>query len=52
MDKNKHLCDYGCGKEAIIKFQNGNWCCSKNWQSCPNVKNNKVPWNKGILYER
>jgi len=30
----KHICEYGCGKEAIHQFKNGNWCCSKTTQSC------------------
>lgn len=41
-DKIIHLCDYGCGREAIHKFKNGKWCCSKNTQSCPaKILNNK-----------
>jgi len=32
------LCDYGCGKEASYKFNNGKWCCSKSHNSCPNMK--------------
>jgi len=28
------ICNYGCGKEGKFQFKNGNWCCSKNWQSC------------------
>jgi len=46
MNKNKHLCEYGCGNEAKYHFQNGKWCCSKNWQSCPAIKKKKIPWNK------
>jgi len=32
------ICDYGCGKEALYKFNNGKCCCSKSHNSCPNMK--------------
>ena len=48
-------CDYGCGQEAKIRFNNGKWCCNKNHSMCPNVKKKslknrlgKTPWNKGL----
>lgn len=28
------LCSYGCGKEDIKQFKNGNWCCSRNVSLC------------------
>jgi len=43
------LCIYGCGQEARFQFKNGNYCCSKDWESCPvkrtkNSKLRKVDW--------
>ncbi len=32
------LCNYGCGQEAKYQFKNGKWCCSKNFSSCPAIK--------------
>jgi len=29
------LCDYGCGRIAKHQFQNGKWCCEKDWRRCP-----------------
>jgi hypothetical protein len=29
------LCDYGCGQKAKHQLKNGKWCCNKNYQSCP-----------------
>lgn len=31
-------CDYGCGNEAQYEFNNGKYCCSRNYQSCPEVR--------------
>ena len=28
------LCDFGCGKNAIVTFKNGKNCCSKHTSSC------------------
>ena len=39
------LCDYDCGREAKIQFDNGNWCCSKNVHSCSEVRK-KIGWLK------
>lgn len=33
----KHLCSY-CGQEAHYQLKNSKWCCSKNYQSCPEIK--------------
>jgi|LSQX01.2.fsa_nt_gb very-short-patch-repair endonuclease len=32
----KHLCEYGCGKEAIHQFKNGKWCCQNDYRKCSN----------------
>lgn len=34
----KHICDYGCGQEAIIQLKSGKWCCSKSVNSCPEMR--------------
>jgi len=31
----KMLCSYGCGKESITKFKNGNYCCNLDFRKCP-----------------
>ena len=31
----KTLCSYGCGREAIVRFGNGKYCCSESPNSCP-----------------
>ena len=42
-----HICIY-CGREAKYQFKNGEWCCSKSFNQCPenrrkNSKSNKDP---------
>lgn len=37
----KHLCEYGCGKEAHYQFKNGKWCCNRNATNCP-AKRKKI----------
>jgi hypothetical protein len=38
-ESEKHLCDYGCGREVKFYFPFVNkWCCSKWSSSCPHVK--------------
>jgi hypothetical protein len=32
----KHICEYGCEKEATHQFKNGKWCCENNWSKCSN----------------
>jgi 5-methylcytosine-specific restriction endonuclease McrA len=32
------LCDYGCGNKGKYKQSSGKLCCSKNFQSCPAVR--------------
>ena len=32
------ICDYGCGQQADFISTNGKRCCSKNAQSCPQVR--------------
>jgi hypothetical protein len=34
----KHICDYGCGKQAVYQFKNGKFCCSKSKNSCTKQK--------------
>ena len=34
----KHICDYGCGQEAIFQLKSGKWCCSKSVNSCPEMR--------------
>ena len=43
------LCDYGCGQEAKYQFKNGKWCCSKSFNSCPNMKKINRELNKGKI---
>jgi len=33
------LCSYGCGQVAKFKLKNGKLCCSKNWNTCPEKRN-------------
>ena len=35
---NIHICDYGCGREAIKQFKNGRWCCSDHYTKCSNKR--------------
>lgn len=37
-NREKVLCDYGCGQEAHYIFKNGKHCCSKSSAKCPSVK--------------
>jgi hypothetical protein len=32
------LCDYGCGQEARYTIGNGKLCCSKHYNSCPELR--------------
>ena len=41
------LCSYGCGREAIHQFKNGNWCCSKYLSQCSALKEKNSKGNKG-----
>ena len=45
--RDKPLCDYGCGQQAIHQFNNGKCCCSKSQNSCPGKLKKNPPWNKG-----
>jgi len=49
------LCDYGCGQEAKHQLKNGKWCCSKSYNSCPEVRKNNskkhIGKNKEKTYE-
>lgn len=33
--KEIHICEYGCGKEAIYQMTTGKWCCEKHYTKCP-----------------
>jgi len=35
LQKETHICDYGCGRPAIKQFANGRWCCSERANLCP-----------------
>jgi len=55
MNKEQHLCDYGCGQPAIKQFKNGKWCCSKKWTKCLGYLRKlseshigQKAWNKGL----
>lgn len=43
----KHKCFY-CGEVANFQLKNGKWCCSKNYQQCPYIreKNSKINKNR------
>jgi len=41
-----HICIY-CGKEAKYQFKNGEWCCSKNKNSCPEMRKRNGDGNRG-----
>lgn len=40
------ICIY-CGMKAIHQFKNGNWCCSKNKNSCPEMRKRNGDGNRG-----
>ncbi len=42
------ICDYGCGQEAKYQFNNGRWCCSENFNSCPAKRDKHSIFMKGI----
>jgi len=33
------LCDYGCGQESGYVLNNGKYCCSEHFNSCPEIRN-------------
>ncbi len=41
------ICEYGCGQEAKYQFKNGKWCCSKSYNSCPEMKKQNSIKNMG-----
>lgn len=51
----KHICEYGCGKEAIHYLPTvKKWCCSERQMQCDvqrkkysNSIKGRIPWNKG-----
>lgn len=32
------ICNYGCGNIAVYQLQNGKFCCSERYNSCPKIK--------------
>lgn len=36
-NKEKHICDYGCGEEATHQFKNGKWCCRDTYKKCKGI---------------
>jgi hypothetical protein len=59
-NEEKHICDYGCGREAKYKMTSGKWCCEIFYSMCPAIKNKtkncgskngaygKPGWNIGL----
>jgi hypothetical protein len=43
------LCGYGCKTEAKYQLNNGKYCCSKNWQTCPENKKKNINSKKGLI---
>jgi hypothetical protein len=37
-----HVCDYGCGQQALTQFKSGKWCCSTHYSKCPTKRKNKT----------
>ena len=35
------LCNYGCGKLAQYQFNNGKFCCEKDYRSCSSIIKNR-----------
>ena len=31
-------CEYDCGQDALYQLKNGKYCCSKSWNSCPEIR--------------
>lgn len=51
----KHICNYGCNKEARFLMTSGKWCCENHWNKCSGKrkkdsekKKSQIPWNKGL----
>lgn len=41
-----NICSYGCDTTALYVLKNGKFCCSKNYASCPAVKERNSNSNK------
>ncbi len=46
------ICEYGCGIEAIHKFKNDKWCCSKNHRNCKGISKNISKSNIGKKFTK
>ena len=51
----KNKCSYGCGKDAVIQYKNGKYCCSTSKNKCTALRkknsdgiNKNGIWNKGL----
>lgn len=49
-------CDYGCGNDGKFTLNNGKFCCSEKYQSCPELKKKnsvgvKKSSNRTLWYE-
>lgn len=42
MNKEIHICDYGCGQLANYQISNGKWCCKKRPNTCPAIIQKRV----------
>ncbi len=48
----KNLCSYGCGREAIIKFRNGKYCCETSKNKCPALRELNRKGNTGRIQQQ
>jgi len=40
------ICEYGCNNEALFQLKNGKVCCSKYYNSCPEIRRRNSETNK------
>lgn len=45
----KHICDYGCGREATFQLKCGKWCCSQFVAKCPEMRRKNSAGIKNFL---
>ena len=43
------LCNYGCGREAKYPLKNGKWCCTRSYNSCPEVRKERSKIMKKVF---